>query len=161
VPVVKGYGVHSFLLNNRQLGEKQNRVRRWSFGWRGSRKTLTIETVAVEHPEFETAALGGGGGGGCARHGGSTMPFNCRSEKNFSQLCEKQGLPADYDLPPFKVLAKCQAVGNGVPFAMGTAIAKAIKELAGRIRNDKRRAHPENPGQYRRRTNGPDNQVED
>lgn len=36
VPVVKGFGVHSFLLNNRQLGEAQNRVRRISFGHRGA-----------------------------------------------------------------------------------------------------------------------------
>lgn len=47
VPAVPGFHVHSQLLNNRWLGEEQNRVRRISFGARdGSR--LHIETVALE-----------------------------------------------------------------------------------------------------------------
>lgn len=130
VPRIHAYGVHSFLLNNRQLGEAQNRVRRWSFGWRGERRVLGVATVALESMDFETAALGGGGG--CARpikSGGiTTMPFNNRGAKGFAELCRKQGLPKDFDIPPFTVAAKCKAVGNGVPMAMGRAIAKAVRE---------------------------------
>jgi DNA (cytosine-5)-methyltransferase 1 len=37
-------------------------------------------------------------------------------------------LPTGFDLPGFLVEAKCKAVGNGVPLAMGRALAKAVKE---------------------------------
>ena len=50
------------------------------------------------------------------------------STKNFRVLCKKQGLPGDFDIPPFTVEGKCKAVGNGVPLAMGRAMAKAVKE---------------------------------
>jgi DNA (cytosine-5)-methyltransferase 1 len=138
VPAVDGYEVHDFLLNNRQLGEKQSRTRRWSFGHRGERRILGVETVVFEHPEFEYAATGGGGS--CARKpsiaiGGSgkrkkqpmgTMGY--RSEAAIPKLCEQQGLPVDFDLPGFTMRAKLQAVGNGVPLPMGRAIAKAVRE---------------------------------
>lgn len=49
---------------------------------------------------------------------------------NFSQLIKDvrlQGLPDDFDLPPFTTSAKIKAIGNGVPLAMGRAVAQAIK----------------------------------
>jgi len=135
VPAVDGYGVHDFLLNNRQLGEKQSRTRRWSFGYRGERRILGVETIVFEHPEFEYAATGGGGF--CARKpsiaiGGSgkrkqpmcTMGY--RSEDAFTKLCEQQGLPIGFNLPGFTVREKCRAVGNGVPLPMGRAIAQGV-----------------------------------
>jgi len=130
LPEVDGYGVHSFLLNNRQLGEKQNRVRRWSFGWRGERRVLMVETECFENPEFEYAAVGGGGGGSRQGSGGratTTMPFNDKSTRSFDAIKQSQGLPPDFDLPPFTVAAKCKAIGNGVPLLMGRAIAAAAK----------------------------------
>jgi DNA (cytosine-5)-methyltransferase 1 len=42
-----------------------------------------------------------------------------------------QGLPADFDIPPFRVDAKVAAVGNGVPLPMGRAVAKAVKRALG------------------------------
>lgn len=133
VPVVGGYGVHSFLLNNRQLGEKQNRVRRWSFGWRGGRRVLEVETAVFEHPEFEYAACTGSGGGarhssGSCKKATTTMPMHSRSYRSFEEIRRKQGLPDDFDLLPFTVRAKCEAVGNGVPLAMGRALARAVNK---------------------------------
>lgn len=136
VPQVPGYETWNSCLNNRQLGETQNRVRRWSFGM----ETLTpllIETVALEPFDFEYAATGGStrpvaiGGSGKPkkfRDGKGRMPWNSKSRKSFAELCRKQGLPQGFDLPPFTVEAKCKAVGNGVPLAMGRAIAKAVKK---------------------------------
>lgn len=128
VPAVNGYGVHSFLINNRQFGEKQNRVRRWSFGLRGGRRVLKVETVALENPEFEHAAMGGG------RHElpvrqrkGELRTYGYKCTDDFRVLLQKQGLPDDFELPGFTVAAKCQAVGNGVPMAMGRAIAAAVR----------------------------------
>lgn len=140
LPSVEGYGQHSFLLNNRQCVDqdgkpaKQNRVRRWSFGWRGGRKVLEVDTVVFENPDFERAALGGSdarevsiaiGGSGKRK---TTLPFNQKCRKGFAELVRKQGLPDGFDLPPFKVDAKCKAVGNGVPLPMGRAIARAVLE---------------------------------
>lgn len=134
VPAVDGYGVHSFLLNNRQLGETQNRVRRWSFGWRGSRRVLNIETKVFENPAYEYAACGLGRavpvkiGGSGMRKRTHRLPGTWRSHSNFRSLCQSQGLPDSFDIPPFLTAAKCQAVANGVPLAMGRAIALAVKE---------------------------------
>jgi DNA (cytosine-5)-methyltransferase 1 len=140
LPCVEGYEVHAFLLNNRQLGEVQNRVRRWSFGYRGERRVLMVETVALEPSEFEYAATGGSarpvaiGGSGQRkkfRDGKGRMPFNSKSTTAFRDLCQKQGLADGFDLPPFTVEAKCKAVGNGVPLPMGRAIAAAVKLAIG------------------------------
>jgi len=140
VPSVEGYGVHAFLLNNRQLGEVQNRVRRWSFGYRGEGRILKIETVALEPLEFEYAACGGHGtsiGVGLDKRRKKQCRLynqgfhNVKSNGSFRELCRKQGLPADFDLPPFTVAGKCTAVGNGVPMAMGRALARAVKEATG------------------------------
>lgn len=73
-PRVDGYGVWEGVLNNRQCfaddGEpaKQNRVRAISFGWRGGRRVLMIDTAVLENPKFEYAACGGTHGeGGISR----------------------------------------------------------------------------------------------
>ena len=138
LPIVAGYATWSCLLNNRQLGEAQNRVRRWTFGIEGQRyKILMIDTVALESIEFEYAATGGSakpiavGGSGKPkkfRDGKGKLPWNAKSCKAFAEVRRKQGLPDEFDLEPFTIAAKCKAVGNGVPLAMGRALAKAVKE---------------------------------
>jgi DNA (cytosine-5)-methyltransferase 1 len=132
-PWVDGYAPWSCLLNNRQLGEAQNRVRRWTFGVRGiQHKVLMIETVCFENEQFEYAATGGSHRGSLTQGNDlrrkTSMPFNAKRTVSFREICAKQGLPDDFDIPPFTVSAKCQAVGNGVPLAMGRAIAKAVRE---------------------------------
>lgn len=138
------YHVHSFLLNNRQCVDedgrpaKQNRVRRWSFGYRGDRRPLMVKIELLENPIFERAALGGSdkreipiklGGSGKRK---TTLPFNAKSRLSLAGLCEKQGLPADFlDHFPFRTDAACKAIGNGVPLPMGRAIARAVKEAVG------------------------------
>jgi len=152
-PKVDGYGVHSFVFNNRQTGESQNRSRRISFGWRGRRRVLQVEVVALENPQWDYAATGGGRAtpvaidgsgkvkyaitsqavlkGKLKRRMSSIVGSNIKSGLQFRELCRLQGLPDDFDLPEMKVEAKCQAVGNGVPLAMGRALAKAVLELEG------------------------------
>lgn len=53
---------------------------------------------------------------------------NVKSMAGFAHLCAMQGLPKGFDIPAFTVAAKCKAVGNGVPRAMGRALARAVKE---------------------------------
>lgn len=132
LPSPAGYATWSTLLNNRQCFDEngspaiQNRVRRWTFGDRrtGRRTVLMIDTAPLHNPVFEGAAIG---------HATSWSRVNSRPEgsmsrKHFEILKRKQGLSADFDLPPFTVQGKCKAIGNGVPMPMGRAIAKAVKE---------------------------------
>lgn len=134
------WSIHTFTLNNRRLGETQNRVRRWSFGNKWTFRPLMINTVALEKLEFEYAACGGHGtsiSGGLDRRRKKQCRLynqgfhNIKSNGSFRELCRKQGLPSDFDLPSFTVAAKCKAVGNGVPLAMGRAIARAVKKAIG------------------------------
>jgi DNA (cytosine-5)-methyltransferase 1 len=141
VPAVGGYNVDARFLNNRWLGQTANRLRRISFGVRADTshwRVLPIECEALMPVEFEHAATGGsarevpvaigGSGKRKGRDGRSRMPFNSKSSDAFREVCRKQGLPEDFDLPPFTVSAKCQAVGNGVPLPMGRAIARAVRQ---------------------------------
>jgi DNA (cytosine-5)-methyltransferase 1 len=41
-------------------------------------------------------------------------------------VCRLQGLPPDFDLPPFLAAEKKKAVGNGVPLVMGRVLAQAV-----------------------------------
>jgi DNA (cytosine-5)-methyltransferase 1 len=145
-PEVDRYLVRSQLLNNRWLGERQNRLRRFSWGWRldsGSRVPrlqLDDDIVALENPEYAPAVLASGGGrcvpvalGGSGKrkttHGKISKAADlgrCSTEA-FREMCELQGLPSDYDLPGFTVKEKIRAVGNGVPIPMGRAVARAVK----------------------------------
>ena len=56
-----------------------------------------------------------------------------RTEAYFRRACELQGLPEDFDLPPFTVSAKIKAVGNGVPYAMARVIARAVREAVSSV----------------------------
>lgn len=144
VPFVEDYGVHSFVINNRQTGDPQNRTRRISFGWRGGRIVLPVKIVALESQRYETAALGGHSGTlgrvdkrrigkpGSIREyrtGSSCLGENYKTAWAFAELKRKQGLPADLDFPGWTVAAKCQAVGNGVPMSLGLALAQAVQEV--------------------------------
>lgn len=143
-PTVAGYETWSTLLNNRQLGEVQNRTRRWSFGAR-ERTVLMIDTVVFESRDFEYAATGAGrtkvpvaiGGSGKRKKLKSGRMVDDRDALNqgtrrsaagFAAVKRLQGIRDDFDVPPFTVEAKVKAVANGVPLAMGRALARAVAE---------------------------------
>lgn len=142
-PATRGYNVDSRLLNNRWLGETSNRLRRISFGTRADTlqwMALPVMVEALMPIDYEYAAVGGSsaipiklGGSGKVKAGRrlSPLPGNHKGATAFRELVRKQGLPEGYDLPPFTVTAKCQALGNGVPLPMGRAIAKAVKQAMG------------------------------
>jgi len=46
--------------------------------------------------------------------------------RSFRELCRLQGLPDEFDLPPFLMAEKKRAIGNGVPLQMGRALALAV-----------------------------------
>lgn len=62
-----------------------------------------------------------------AGYDGGMLP-GMGSVLHIGDMLEAQGLPRDYlDAAPFTVQGKRQAIGNGVPIAMGRAIARAVK----------------------------------
>ena len=125
LPDVTGYIVKDVLLQNRWLGEVQQRQRRFSFGTQDGRP-LHVQLAALESSEREYAVL-------ASEHKGQTFP-GARGRKRYlkgrplSRRCELQGLPPDFaDSLPFTAKWSGIVVGNGVPLPMGRAIARAVK----------------------------------
>ena len=142
-PLIEGYIVRSEFLNNRWLGEEQNRLRRFSFGNRTGVK-LYIETVALESPRYERAVTSAhetvpvkiGGNDKVKKSwtpptvtGGHGASFSHeRGNMGIERMCELQGLPEGFlSDAPFTAHGKRKVIGNGVPLAMGRAVAKAVK----------------------------------
>jgi DNA (cytosine-5)-methyltransferase 1 len=132
---VDGYAVRSVVLNNRWLGEKQNRVRRFSFGlldeeaidlWR------YLEIEALEAHDWEYAVTARGTFAPGARRRGDMPRPNGPSWTTVKSAIKEQGLPADFlarfiEEAPLTAAGAQRLIGNGVPLPMGRAIAKAVK----------------------------------
>jgi DNA (cytosine-5)-methyltransferase 1 len=135
-PHVPGYQVRSELVADHWCGGETSRSRRFSFGTREGRR-LNVESLALHRPDLEHSALASGGGrpvpvaiGGSGRTKRSAKSalrnYGYKTADAFRNHCRLQGLPDDFGLPPFTVAAKVKAVGNGVPLAMGRAVAQAV-----------------------------------
>jgi DNA (cytosine-5)-methyltransferase 1 len=121
LPSVPGYIVKDRLLNNRWLGESQNRARRFSFGTKDGRP-IHVQFAALEPFEWEHTVTGAHAGAGRPKAKGRIAQYTP------TRACELQGLPADWlDAAPFTMQGKLSAVANGVPLPMGRAIARAVK----------------------------------
>lgn len=147
LPSVPGYRVHDQIVNNRWLGEAQNRTRRISFGTPDGRR-LPIEFAALETVEWFPAVtskayevpirhLSGGRARRASRRGsdsGSGLGWVDGSKRlSIEEMLRRQGYPPDLlDECPLTVDGKRQAVGNAVPHAMGRAIAKAVRAALSR-----------------------------
>lgn len=126
IPDVPGYKVDSQLYNNRCTGEKQDRVRRFSFGTR-SGATLLLDEVLFQNPIKCVTVLGADTGP--RRRDGSRINYT------LVEAMELQGLSRDFlDLSPFLASAKREMIGNGVPLPMGRAVFKAIRKATREVR---------------------------
>lgn len=136
VPAVEGYRVHGVVLCDHWVGGATSRRRRFSFGTPAGTR-LEVETLALHRTDPERAALARGGGRTTpVALGGSRRPKRSlnASEPRRLGLAEHarlQGLPPDFDLPPFTAAAKIQAIGNAVPISMGRAVAAAVRKAIG------------------------------
>jgi DNA (cytosine-5)-methyltransferase 1 len=131
-PSVAGYIVAAELIRDVWVGGETNRMRRFSLGT-VTGTPLRIETAALHRPDPELAVLASGGHrevpvaiGGSGkrkkRHTGRHL-----SGEYFAKACRLQGLPADFLADaPLTVEGKIRVVGNGVPLAMGRAVAAAV-----------------------------------
>jgi DNA (cytosine-5)-methyltransferase 1 len=136
LPAVPGYIVRQRVINNRWLGETQNRERRFSFGTSEGLKFGAIEFVALEAFTWHHAvtsthraipiAIGGSG----KRKTGLDARSGPRA--GLGEMLELQGFPRTMlDECPLTMEGKKQAVGNGVPLAMGRAVAAAVRQALG------------------------------
>lgn len=94
-----------------------------------------MEQLAL-HPEPELTALARAGGrrvpvaigGSGKRKATAESGPRKRPSARLAELLRAQGLPEDFlDGCPLTASGKLQAVGNGVPRAMGLAVARAVK----------------------------------
>ena len=135
IPVIPGFRIDPTLLNNRWLGEKQNRLHRFSFGTPDGLK-LRYELSALENPDFAYRVTTD------ARQ----QPVRLLAGKQkkrpllahrlshegpvlaIEDFCELQGLRRDFFAhSPFTRAAQRRMIGNAVPFSMGRALARAVK----------------------------------
>ncbi len=140
---VAGYQMHAQVINNRWLGEAQERTRKLWFGTPDGRRLL-IQFAALESPDYRQAVtaslravpvkLGGGrvkrtyteeG----KRHGPSIGP-----RARLEEMCLHQGLPGDFfdEFCPFTDKAKRQMIGNGVSIPVGRWLGKEIRRYFNR-----------------------------
>lgn len=134
-PVVPGYVVRSELLRDNWCGGETSRLRRISFGGAAASARCEVEPLVSVEPT--SAVLAGSSVRTPVRIGGSGKTkrtwtprsghIERGSAEGWRRAVRLQGLPADYDLPGFKVGEKLRAIGNGVPLPMGRAIAKAVR----------------------------------
>lgn len=140
-PIVDGYAVHSFKLNNRWVGGEQNRKRVFSFGVL-SRSAIDlshfIQPVALEAFDYSNTICASGQREleifstkertRAKRLGSPNASYNC-----VKKSIHYQGLPEDFlDKAPFTVEGKQKVIGNGVPLPMGRAIAQAVVQAIAR-----------------------------
>lgn len=133
-PAVAGYVTRPELIRDVWVGGDTNRMRRFSFITRDGRP-LRVETLALHRTDPQPSALAGGarrvpvklGGSGKIKASRRVCAGDQKTVEGFNASKRAQGLPEDFDLPPFTVAAKVKAVGNGVPLPMGRAVACAIK----------------------------------
>jgi len=161
VPVVSGYSTHSFLIGNEtiagddELGQEQERLRRFSFGMRALvdlRKH--IQLAALMLPRRTPVVTSSDGSGALCRRGregsvvsnpafGQRTPTMTAAHSGakgrprgghlvvyqWQRMLELQGLPPDFLADaPFTAEGKRKAVANGVPLPMGRAIARAVRD---------------------------------
>lgn len=135
-PTVDWYHVSPQLIRDVWVGGATSRERRFTFGCRRA-VDFRIPTLALHSPDPEhtVCATSGGrrasvkvGGSGKVKKTWSGGKLPHKTTRPISVMCELQGLPRDFlDGTPFTLEGKRIMIGNGVPLAMGRAVAQAVK----------------------------------
>lgn len=109
---IDSYTVQRFDLRATECGLTQSRLRHFQFG---SRRGCVL-VLNREPRQLATAPA-------CVATEGARV-----ERRDWAEFCTLMGLPADFDLPGFRLTAKYQAVGNGVPIPMAALIARTIRD---------------------------------
>lgn len=129
LPVVDGYIVRGQITRDYWCGGETFRKRRFSFG-STSPRPWQIETLALHRPDPERSALASGGSrpGFSKDRRTSLRDLGWKTKEALVQHRRLQGLPPDFLADaPFTTAGKIKVIGNGVPLAMGRAVAAAVK----------------------------------
>lgn len=128
LPVVKGYTIHSQMLNNREHGGGiQNRRRRISFGTRNGKRLVVPEVTPPEEYAPTVLASGGLKPGTPTNRTPKKNELGWKTKAALTEAIRLQGLPEDFKLPQFSVAGAIKVVGNGVPIPLGRAIARGVR----------------------------------
>lgn len=140
-PAIDGFRTFCFPLCDVWVGGETARKRAFTWGCRGDRQ-LQIDTLALHRPDPEPAALASGGmrdrpvaigGSGKRKDRGALANRGFKTEPMFRKHLRLQGLPPDFLRDcPLTIAGKIKAVGNGVPLAMGRAVARAVRNAIDR-----------------------------
>ena len=132
-PVIYGYISTDLLLNNRWVGGISNRLRRFSFGVRGTTPASLepyVDVALFEDADWLPAALASGGlkpGTERERRQRKGNEYGYVTRQTVALALQAQGLPPDFlDHAPFTLVGKHKVIGNGVPLPMGRALAHAV-----------------------------------
>lgn len=143
-PTVPGFVVHSETVNNRWCGGEQNRVRRFSFGTPEG-TPLRVPTAALNPFNFRPAVTTNSGG----RRKVAVLDENGRQRgkqghsddarlqwRALEEMAADQGVPAAFvatlqEHGAFTSRALRTGIGNGVPLAMGRAVAAGVRRALG------------------------------
>lgn len=109
-----GYHVQRFDLNAKECGCAQSRLRHFQFGSTTGLVVMPQRFPPLGKSHIQPACLATEG--------------RKKHRRTWSDFCQLQGLPPDFDLPGMTIEAKYRAVGNGVPIPMARTVARAIRE---------------------------------
>ena len=109
-------------------------TRRRAFVYGGHRyERFEIVTLALHRPDPEYPVLAAGGAvpepvGSTGQRRNAAASLGYKTHAYYQLACAHSGLPADFLADaPFTIAGKIQCVGNGVPLAMGRAVARAVR----------------------------------
>lgn len=141
IPQVPGYTSMVELVRDVWVGGETTRYRRFTFGLRAIEDAARpvrfhVPQLALHMQDPRPAVLAQAscwvpvaiGGNGQFKRG---RVYSRSSNEWFREACRYQGLPDDFDLPGFTISEKIKAIGNGVPYALGRAVAQAVRVALG------------------------------
>jgi DNA (cytosine-5)-methyltransferase 1 len=127
IPRVPGYQVCVHMVDANWFGADQRRIRRFTFGTPDGVKLPLVSEALHSVPKHLTVTTRGQQWDALRQR-----PRSTASLATFRDALEAQGLPQDFLADaPFTSRGKWEVVGNGVPLAMGRAVARAVLAATG------------------------------
>lgn len=118
-----GYSVQRLDLTDLECGGVQRRLRHFQFGH---------QLGWILRPDRHVASRSRSHG----RPVKAVLARDMAPSRSYAEICRRQGLPAPIALPGWSRTARVQAVGNGVPIAMGRTMARAAATAGPRDEQD-------------------------
>jgi DNA (cytosine-5)-methyltransferase 1 len=147
-PTIPYYLTQRFILRDVWVGGDTNRLRAFTWGDHqlgdalsapDFMRRLQVGMLALHRPDPEPSVLASGGApdgvqrtarAKATRKGASALGF--KTKAYYQKALRDSGLPLSFLADaPFTIAGKIKCVGNGVPLAMGRAVAKAVREALG------------------------------